>query len=120
MQSIKQMLEFEMEQSEKFTKRNFGLKVGDGFPELVREIAESDKVATRLVISLVMGAMMGKGIAESMPKDKNESWSPVIMDNLSVFENPLSLLYWGIQIGRKMERDEEKSLRKMGDSADEK
>lgn len=111
---IKEMLETEIESSERFTQDNFGLKVGDGFPELVREIAMSNKVAMKMVIGMIMTSMtIGKDITEDFPKEKDGSWAPVILKHLSIFEQPLSLLYWGIQIGRRLQKEESESLNKM-------
>lgn len=112
MPSIKEMLEAEQAASKKFTNENFGLKVGDGFPDVVREFAAS-KLAPHLVIALVMSALMGKSVVDDIPKEQDGKWDDVILKHLAVFEAPLSMLYWGIQIGRKLEREESAALKRL-------
>lgn len=34
----------------------------------------------------------------------------VILQNINIFNMPLSMLYWGIQIGRKLEQESARSL----------
>ena len=36
--------------------------------------------------------------------------SQIILKNIVAFDTPLALLYWGIQIGRKMERESAAAL----------
>jgi hypothetical protein len=108
------MLEDEMKASEEFTKENFGLQVGDGFPELVRETTKSDKVAMKLILGLMMGSLSGKEFAESLkPKidGAKPDWGAAIVKNFTAFDTPFSFLYWGIQIGRKMERESATALK---------
>lgn len=112
---IRTMLDEEIEVSDRFTKDNFGLKVGDGFPELVREIAKSDKATTRLIVGLVLGALNSKELSESMGKIESVAGqkldlSEVILKNFHAFEIPLALFYWGMQVGRKVERQEAEML----------
>jgi hypothetical protein len=116
--SINELLEREMSASEEFTKSNFGLKVGDDFPELAREICRGGKLPLRLIIGVVMGALMGKSLAEEMaalPRDQRAKldMGPIVLRNIELFELPLSLLYWGIQIGRKTEREEVGAMQRM-------
>lgn len=109
MNAIKDLLESEIAASEEFSKLNFGLKVGDGFPEMVREIAKSEKLSMQLIIGILMvGVGGGKGVADSMasiPDGQKPNFEETILRNLSTFEIPLSLFYWGIQVGQKMERE---------------
>ncbi len=112
-----QFLESEMDASDHFTKENFGLQVGDGFPELVREVVKSEKLAARLMIGLVLASMSGSKLAESMkaevPYGQKLDMSKVILENISAFDTSLAMLYWGIQIGRKMERESVEALKGM-------
>jgi hypothetical protein len=113
-EQIKTMLEKQMETSEQFTKENFGLQLGDGYPEMVREIVKSDKISMRLILGLTMGVILVKGIRESLEKAKEGekmNLTPVIIKNLSAFDTPLSMLYWGIQIGRQLERQQAEALK---------
>lgn len=114
---LAKMLEEEMERSTQFTRDNFGLKVGDTFPDVVRSVAASENIGMKLMINVVMGAMMGKSMTEDMPTAPGPSgkldFSPLILKYLNAFELPISLLYWGIQIGRRMEREESEVLDKL-------
>jgi hypothetical protein len=107
------MLDEEMERSEKFKQENFGLQVGDGYPELVREVAKSEKLPMKLIMALVIGNLSGKGICEQLkdtPEGQKPEWGSLILKNLFAFETPLALLYWGIQIGQKVERESAKAM----------
>lgn len=107
------MLEEEMAASDLFTKENFGLQVGDSFPEMVREVLNSEKVAGKLLIGLLMGSFSGKELAESMrqiPDGEKPNIGKIILKHVGAFDTPLAMLYWGIQIGRRMERESAKSL----------
>ena len=105
MASYKELLESEMQASEEFTHRNFGLKIGDEFPDMVRELVSSDKISVRLLLSLLMGAMMGNKVGESLKDGDRASAGRAVLNNLTIFETPLALFYWGVQVGRKMERE---------------
>ena len=107
------MLDEEITASDKFTRENFGLQVGDGFPEMVREVLKSEKLSMRLLLGLLTTGLSGKEIAESMremPSGQKPDFGNVILNNLTAFEAPLALLYWGIQIGRKMESESAAAL----------
>lgn len=105
------MLEEEMRTSDQFTKENFGLQIGDGYPDLVREIVKSDNLTGRLLIGLITSSLSGRELALSMKEGMTENRldiSSVILQNIG--DMPLSMLYWGIQIGRKLEQESAKSL----------
>ena len=113
-EQIRTMLEKEIETSERFTRENFGLQLGDEYPEMVREVVKSEKLSMKLILGLMMGSFSGKGIGESMEKCKEDeklNLAPVIIKNLPAFDMPLSLLYWGIQIGRQLERQQAETLK---------
>jgi hypothetical protein len=66
------MLEEEMRTSDHFTKENFGLQIGDGYPDLVREIVKSDNLTGRLLIGLITSSLSGRELALSMKKGMAE------------------------------------------------
>lgn len=102
-------LEAEIAKSEQFTKNNFGLQIGDEYPEMVRELAKSEKVSIRLIMGLVMGSFGGKEISECLKlqsEDGKPDLSTAILRNAAVFETPLALFYWGVQVGRQIEREQ--------------
>lgn len=117
MTNIKTMLEAEIQASENFRKQNFGLLVGDGFREITQEILNSQKVTGLLFVSLMMGALGGKEIADAMKKQQDQlkpDLGQIVKDNLNIFQTPLEMLYWGIQIGRKLQQEETQALRDLG------
>lgn len=110
------MLEEEMTASKEFTQYNFGLKVGDSFPELVREIVTSREIQTALMINLVMTGLCGPDVAKAMKEDMSHGVSDLtgpIMKNIHVFETPFAMLYWGIQMGRRIERESAEAMQKL-------
>jgi hypothetical protein len=107
MTTYKEMLESEINSSERFTRDNFGLKIGDDFPEIVRELCQSETVSRRLLIGLLMGALLGKGITADL---KSSDIGNAILNNVDAFETPLALFYWGVQVGRKSEREQSNTL----------
>lgn len=113
--SYAERLQEQMRASNEFTKENFGLKVGDGFPELVRELASDTKVSGYLVAHLAMATVSTGGLADKLEKGNDNPFTEAILGNLVCFEAPLAMLYWGIQIGRQLEREEVEALKRMGD-----
>ena len=110
---IRQMLEAEMEKSGEFAKSNFGLKVGDGYPELVREIGKSKFVGASLMLHvMIIGLSGGQGIKQSFEREKGADvdWEKVIIQNLDVFQGPIEMLYWGIEIGRRLQKEEDRAV----------
>lgn len=116
----KEMLEEEMKNSEQFTKENFGLQIGDGYPELVKEVAKSDKLGMRLILGMLMASFAQKELRESLgacKQGEKMNMAPVILGNLPAFDAPLSLLYWGIQIGRRIERESASVIKELDKNA---
>ena len=108
----KEMIEAEMKESEEFSKRSFGMKVGDGFPEMVRELVSSEVVAAKLYIGILAANLLGREAVKALDIDSGKpQFEKAILDNLLTFEQPLSLFYWGVQVGRKMERESIAALR---------
>lgn len=118
------MLEEEIAASEKFTKENFGLRLGDGYPEMARELAASKRASMKLVANITRIILnldeVGASIA-ALPSpdygrdggDQTPDLSLVILDNQGAFEPMLSMFYWGIQVGRRMEREQAAALKAM-------
>lgn len=87
------------------------MKGGDGFPEMVREVVGSEKVSTQLLLGLLMGRLSGKEVADSMKQSHDKSGvSSAILENVTAFETPLMMLYWGIQVGRRLQSAESAAL----------
>ena len=108
---IKTMLEAEMKASDDFATRNFGLSTGDDFREIVEETLQSTKVSVLLMMNPLMAALMGpklgKWLAENSADENKERYATkAILANFEAFKLPMQFLYWGIQIGRKLAREE--------------
>jgi hypothetical protein len=115
------MLEEEIAASDAFTQENFGLAIGDGFPEMVRELLKSDKLVDTLIISFITANMSHHKVAELLQEmkrvDGKVDYGRLIMRNLKAFETTLAMLYWGVQMGRRMEREAAQQLARMSEGA---
>ena len=110
------MLEEEINNSKKFTAENFGLKIGDGFPEMVRDVAQSKAVSTKLITSLMLLALHGNDVIRCLPESPSDGdLGQVILKTMPAFETSLAMLYWGVQIGRRLERESMKVLTNLDD-----
>lgn len=115
---IKTMLEAEIVASSEFSSRNFGLAVGDDFREIVEETLQSGKIGALLVLSPLLavtaGPVLGKWMEENRANEKDEDFmSKAILANFEAFKIPMEFLYWGIQIGRKLARQEVEALKNL-------
>lgn len=116
---IRTMLKAEIEASEKFASRNFGLAVGDSFREMVEEVVKDDGVSAKLLCGVLLVGLGGKSFAESLknapPQGPNpgQAISQAILANMQTFQPLMEFLYWGIQIGRKLATEEAKALNKL-------
>jgi len=103
---IKDLLENEMKASHEFSKSNFGAQVGAAYPELVKEVSSSDPVCATLMVELCIAGITGKQVADSLKKhNDSKDLQKAILENLPSFNGQLSMLYWGINIGRKLEKE---------------
>ena len=104
---IKEILEEVIKESDAYPKKNFGQMVGEGFSDFAKEATSSESLCMHLMLGLLFAGMMGKDVTESLAKmkDKSQAMSPVILENMTVFSTPLSMLYWGIEIGKRLEKE---------------
>ena len=107
-----EMLQEEVDRSKKFTEENFGLMVGDEFPEMVKELASVDGVCGALVATYAMSFLHTKSLLMEFKEtaktpDGSVDWLRVIRGNMATFELPLSLFYWGVQVGRRLQSAEQ-------------
>lgn len=118
-EDIRTMLESEIKTSSEFSRRNFGLAVGDDFREMVEEIVKSKEVSALLLCGLMMGALGGKTFAESVKNDPPQSAEDdgslrrAILANMEIFKPSMEFLYWGIQVGRKLAQAEAETFKKL-------
>lgn len=107
---ISEMVVREMNRSETFTKENFGLQIGSGFPELARELISS-KAIQKDLLKQYMHTVLSK---VDVPKDGLGEW---VRSNPSLYQNSFSYLYWGIQIGRELQKLEMDALNEIAHAA---
>jgi hypothetical protein len=105
----KEMLKEDVERSKEFTTANFGLMVGDEFPEMAKELMAMDEIGSKLVFRTIVAALAASDIAKDLPEpgDGSPDWARIISKHMTAFELPLSLFYWGVQIGRRQAREME-------------
>lgn len=111
-----ELLQEEQEASQKFSKENFGLMVGDEFPEMVRELAAVKDLPLKVImhIAVVMLSDPKKLLSAVAREDGGEpDWLAVVRGNMPAFELPFSMFYWGVRIGRRLQRQEDEALRVM-------
>jgi hypothetical protein len=99
MKTIAQRLKEQQARSDEFTRKSFGLPIGDGYMELVREITGNTDLARKMAIAGVLNlfALRVNVLASSA---EAAAASP------NIYSIPLEHLYWGIEIGREMEREQ--------------
>jgi hypothetical protein len=109
---IAEMLVQQMEASQDFTKKNFGLAVGSAYPEIVRECLADERVALKLFMNAIRISLSGSKIYEALQNDEKESKGPSNMVSAEpiFYEAGMEFFYWGLQIGRMLEREEARAL----------
>lgn len=111
MAHLRDMLDAEMETSKEFTRNNYGLAVGDGYRNMVEDIVQNKQLQAKVLVNMMMIGLTGKEVAESLKEDVGEhSLKNAIIKNHETFKGTFEMLYWGIQIGRKLEREEKSVL----------
>lgn len=117
--TIVEMLKSEMNASEEFSKENFGLKFGDGFRELAMELIEDNHILMYTVSKTLFGMMNFGAFKEFLQAHSESPLAPTAMLRQAVRKNPcvvedqISMLYFGIQIGRKLAAQEAAALQAM-------
>lgn len=115
MKSLIERLKEEMDKSERFTRENYGLMVGDGFPEMCREVTKWPPFAVRIFKAFAIQTVSGINLLDRTKAGDMTG----LAQSPELNELPMSMLYWGVQIGRQMQREEAEALRKMeGANAD--
>jgi hypothetical protein len=111
MTTYTKMLEAEMQASQKFTAANFGLQMGDGYPELVREMLKSDTVTSRLLVTVIINSMVTKPFVQAVKargvgRPLDNELAQLMMQHMDLFGPLLEMFYWGIQVGRKAQEEQ--------------
>jgi hypothetical protein len=105
-------LEEQMKQSAEFTRHNFGLQLGSDYPEIVREVLKSEKVCAEIAKNWFVGALQSGEILKGFRGGPAGMMSD-ISGEPRVYSEAMNFLYWGIQVGRALERESAEALRKM-------
>jgi hypothetical protein len=106
---FRNILEKELMASGEFDRKNPGLSTGDGFREMVEEAVKSTRVNAILMRNIVMFELEWPNIrswVKANPCSGENYNAKSILANFDAFEGQMQFLYWGIQIGRKLERQE--------------
>jgi len=111
---IGEMLKQEVKKTSEFRSKNYSTALGDDYPEVVNEVIDGagDFLIAQMAIDLMRSSMVSP---ERMLKQMNDGlpYQIIVKDNQKFFEIQLQMLYWGIQIGRRLEREQQEVLRKM-------
>jgi hypothetical protein len=113
------MVKAEMAASVTFDKNNPGHNVGQDFEQVCSEILYSDTVAS-FVLSQVraIDGLGLEGVMKSMTKiaktgDATGKIGKLIKENKELFFSTLAMFYWGMEIGRKLERELQENMQKV-------
>lgn len=111
--SIAAMLQEEMERSDRFSRENFGLQLGSDYPEMAQELLASDKLCAALITKFVL--LMVRGSDDLTKVDPKSSPREMARKVPQTYETPFAHLYWGIQIGRELQKRETAALATMAE-----
>jgi hypothetical protein len=106
------MLEQQMKRSEVFSKQNFGLECGSDFPEVVRDCLSSVDVCVKLLMNYIMQVVGAKDLGESIQTllPEADSIKGTVNKEPILYKIPMEFFYWGIQIGRQLEKENAEAL----------
>jgi len=117
MNSISKMLEDEIAKSEKYFITHGGEKIGDGFVEMTGEMLKSPHVVATLMLGQLFSTFAQRDLTELLKSDREKGVNTGVFERLAAFpevtEGEFSFLYWGMEIGRKLESEERKALEGM-------
>lgn len=113
MARIKDMLKEEIHKSSEFQRNNFGLQMGDGYPDMVRELTHSSSVQALLIIGLQYAVSGAPRFLLTEHSGDPDVLQQQLLDNLPAFSGPLQMFYWGMQIGRRLQQEEDAVMKKM-------
>lgn len=107
MKKVSVALKEEMAKSEAFTRENWGLALGEDFPEIAKDLLADSKLAEKLAGTWLVDRLRGSSVL-----DKLTDLGPVesVRKHPEILKPYFEFLYWGIQIGRKMEREQAEAL----------
>lgn len=109
LKKLSQMLKDEIKASMQFEQSNKGLRVGSDFDEVTKDILHSDTVCSILVAGATLAFQQGPGpLVKSMLSSNGQPGcgEDIILNNKPIFVSPLQMFYWGMQVGRKLQKEE--------------
>lgn len=109
MKTIKDLLQEELKRSRDYQLEHFGAYTGDGFEDLVRELSRSKTFFSLLQLGL-MNALEGVAqakIPDSMKIENADDAEKFVIQNLNLFRDQLNMLYWGIQVGKRLAKEQD-------------
>lgn len=106
MSKLAEMLGEEIQKSREFPEKNFGLKVGAGYPELVRTALESKDIKLEIMMGVIISQLSMPKKEEFPALGEGDKFIDFIANKSGVYELPLKFLFWGIAIGRRMAETE--------------
>lgn len=110
---ISAMLEEEIKRSETYAEDNFGAPMGSDWAEITREILANEPACVS-IFARFMAAMLSKTeIAEKMKIVKEGSIPELLVKMPKIYINAAEFFYWGIQIGRRLEREQAAMLKNL-------
>lgn len=104
------MLKAEMKASDVFYEQNKGHIVGHDFAQMCAEILYSDTIASMLINQASATALHFDEIGASLAAiaqtgDLKGKIGSVVQENHVLFDASLAMFYWGMRIGRQLERE---------------
>lgn len=108
--SIVEELKKEMTRSDDYARRNFGAKYGEGFPDFAREIIADKDVAGLLFARWMIDMLQSESILKALRGNRPADFCDLLREHPGIYENFLSFLYWGVEIGRTLAREQAEAL----------
>jgi len=110
---VREIIEDENANSEAYSRKNYGVKNGEEFPELARAVMSIKNIRSMITADValmiamtVMNAGSAKEFAEKMKNDQ-------IPDDPLYNHQFLDMLWLGYRLGRRLQREEDQVLNKM-------
>ena len=107
--NIAELLAQEMETSKQFANENFGTKIGSDYGPIVLECIDNERVRVAILMSFIKNSFSAKGVAEAVPANADQLPN-FIRRTPAIYQTPAEFFYWGIQVGRKLEREQAAAL----------
>jgi hypothetical protein len=116
MKNVLDMLLEEMKRSDDFKSEHYGAIGGEDYPDIADQVLNNHRGATLLMMAFMkstsgipkMACYMQEHGMDGETLESGEVVAKFMRDNFDTFRPWLDMLYWGIKIGRKLEREDGK------------